>query len=73
MRSARKRGPEDEERNFSCLLNIVEHSDPFQLLADEAGIARTVYFKQMLNEEFKNPRVLKRLKPEYKEPLILTK
>jgi len=50
---------EAKEMNFSCNLFIETEFDPFQRLADEAGIDKTAYFRIMLKGELKKKSVLK--------------
>ena len=47
--------------NFSCNLFTETEFDPFQSLADQAGVNKTDYFRFMLKKELKEKRILKQL------------
>jgi len=52
----------DEEKpktktNFSVMLHTDEEFEPFQALAESAGMDKTTYFRQMLRRELKEERI----------------
>lgn len=48
--------------NFSCNLDIETQMKPFDELAKDLGIDKTIYFRKMLAHELKTKTVYKKLK-----------
>ena len=69
----RTKSETDPCRNFSAQLNISKHDTPFNQLCNAAGMDRTVYFRMMIDEEKLTGRILKRIRPEYKDPKAFSK